>query len=170
MKIYLTVLFSFFILNSVSGQSDTRYLSSYFKFNPGSMEQIFANDVKFRKEPDTDSDVIDLLKIGTKIKIIEQSELTQEFDGIESNWYKIEFNRKQGYVLGALISMRNLTTADNKSLYFQIKGDENDRIALKIRHKLNESEYKENTFNLIGTEFSVDVLNDYGLQNVKSII
>lgn len=154
----------------MSGQSDTRYLSSYFKFSPGSTEQIFANDVKFRKEPDTNSDVIDLLQIGTKIKIIEQSELTQEFDGIESNWYKIEFNGKTGYVLGALISMQNLTTADNKNLYFQIKSDENDRIAVKIRHILNETEYKENTFGLIGNEFSVDLLNNNGLLNVNNII
>ena len=134
------------------------------------MEQIFANDVKFRKEPDTDSDVIDLLKIGTKIKIIEQSELTQEFDGIKSNWYKIEFNGKTGYVLGALISMQNLTTTDNKNLYFQIKSDENGRISVKIRHKLNETEYKESTFGLIGYEFSVNLLNNNGLQNVKNII
>lgn len=154
----------------MSGQSDTRYLSSYFKFIPGSTEQIFANDVKFRKEPDTNSDVIDLLKIGAKIKILEQSELTQEFDGIESNWYKIEFNGKTGYVLGALISMRNLTTTDNKNLYFQIKSDENGRITVKIRHKLNETEYKENTFFLIGNEFSVDLLNNKGLQNVKNIV
>lgn len=154
----------------MSGQPDTRYLSSYFKFNPGSTEQIFANDVKFRKEPNTDSEVLGLLKIGSKIKIIEHSELTQEFDGIESNWYKIEFNGKTGYVLGALISMRNLTTADNKNLYFQINNDENGRIAVKIRYTLNETEYEEKIFNLIGHEFSVDVINNHGLQNIKDII
>src|SRR5690606_38788970 len=170
MKINFAILISFVLLNSISAQSDTRYLSSYFKFNPGSTEQIFANDVKFRKEPDTNSDVIDLLKIGTEIKIIEQSEQTQKFDGVESNWYKIEFNGKTGYVLGALISMRNLTTADNKNLYFQIKSDENDRIAIKIRHLLNETEYKEHIFNLIGYEFSVDLLANNGFQNVKNII
>lgn len=170
MKIRLIFIISFFILNTISAQSETRYLSSYFKFSPGNTEQIFANDVKFRKGPDTNSDVIDLLKIGTRIKIIEQSELTQEFDGIESNWYKIEFNGKTGYVLGALISMRSLTTIDNKNLHFQIKSDENGRISVKIRHAFNETEYKENTFGLIGYEFSIDLLNNNGLQNVKNII
>lgn len=170
MKIHLTFLISFLLLNSVSGQSDTRYLSSYFKFTPGSTEHIFANDVKFRKGPDTNSDVIGLLKIGSKIKIIEQSELTQEFDGIEYNWYEIDFNGKTGYVLGALISMRNLTTADNRNLYFQIKSDDDGRIAIKIRHKLNETEYKESTFGLIGNEFSIDLLNNNGLRNIKNII
>lgn len=170
MKINFAILISFLLLNSISAQSDTRYLSSYFKFSPGSTEQIFANDVKFRKEPDTNSEVIDLLKIGTEIKIIEQSEQRQKFDGVSSNWYKIEYNGNTGYVLGALISMRNLTTADNKTLYFQVKSDENDAIALKIRHTLNETEYEESIFNLIGNEFSVDVLHNPGLSNVKDII
>src|SRR5690606_12327387 len=171
MKIRIAFLITFFLLNSImSAQSDTRYLSSYFKFSHGSTEQIFANDVKFRKGPDTNSEVIGLLKIGEKIKIIEQTVLSQEFDGIQSNWYEIECNGKTGYVLGALISMRNLTTAYNKNLYLQIKSDENGRITIKIRHKLNETEHKENTFGLIGYEFSIDLLANNGLQNVKDII
>ena len=102
----------FILISKIGFGQDPEYLSENYEFKNGEIAYMFGNDVKFRDQPNAKSKVLNLLKIGEQIEIIEKSDSKMEFDGIESPWYKVKANDKIGFVLGNLISLDKATNGN----------------------------------------------------------
>ncbi|WP_141677730.1 SH3 domain-containing protein, partial [Tenacibaculum soleae] len=82
----------FILISKIGFGQDTKYLSENYEFKNGEIAYMFGNDVKLRDQPNAKSNVLALLKIGEQIEIMEKSDSTMKFDGIESPWYKVKTN------------------------------------------------------------------------------
>ncbi|MDW5290873.1 SH3 domain-containing protein [Formosa sp. PL04] len=162
-KILLIFLFIF----NIGYSQDTKYFSTNTEFDKGEIAFMFGNDVKLREQPNTESDVLSLLRIGEQIEILEKSDATMEFDGMESPWYKIKTKDKEGYVLGSLISLDRVF---DKNLVYLISLKKDDsRLFLKTRVLEPNLEFKENISELSTWQFSIKASGNKGIENIKSI-
>ncbi|MFB9051595.1 SH3 domain-containing protein [Formosa undariae] len=162
-KILLIFLFIF----QTGYSQDTKYFSDNYEFENGEIAFMFGDDVKLRDQPNTESDVLTLLKIGEQIEILEKSDLTMMFDGIESPWYKVKTKDKEGFVLGSLISLDRVF--DKNLAYFISLKKEDSKLFLKTRVLESNLEFKENISELSTWSFSIKASGNKGLENIKSI-
>ena len=146
---------------------DTKYLSDNYEFSKGEIAYMFGNDVKLRDQPNTESDVLSLLKIGETIEIVEKSDATMFFDGIESAWYKVKTKDQVGFVLGNLISLDKATYGDLTYLVSLKK--EGDKLLVKTRLIDKAKDYIEHVSELMTYGFSIKAMGNKGLKNIKSI-
>lgn len=65
---------------------------------------IITETLRLRKEPSTDSKIVDLISEDEKVEIIEANV------GDDKNWYKVEYKGNTGYVYGRYIEVTNNTT------------------------------------------------------------
>ena len=166
MKMNKLILIFLLIFQLGFGQ-ETKYLSENYEFKKGEIVYMFGNDVKLRDQPNTESNVLTLLKIGEQIEIMEKSDSKMEFDGIESPWYKVKTNDKVGFVLGGLIS---LDRANNGNLTYLVSLKKDGiKLFAKTRVLGNGLDFKENVSQLMTGEFSIKATGNKGLENVKSI-
>ncbi|MEP1489132.1 MAG: SH3 domain-containing protein [Algibacter sp.] len=161
------LLIIFILISKIGFGQDTKYLSENYEFKNGEIAYMFGNDVKFRDKPNTESNVLSLLKIGDKVEIIEKSDAKMEFDGIESPWYKVKIQDKEGFVLGSFISL-DKTTSGNLIYLISLKKSEKN-LLLKTRVLENDMEYIENISQLLTARFSIKSNGNKGLDNIKSI-
>ena len=161
------LLLIFLCIFKIGFGQDTKYLSENYEFKTGEIAYMFGNDVKLRNQPNTESDVLSLLKIGKQIEIVEKSNSKMEFDGIESPWYKVKTNDKVGFVLGSLISLDRAING-NLTYLISLKKD-GSKLFLKTRVLENELEFKENISQLFTKEFSIKATGNNGLEKIKSI-
>lgn len=156
------------LLSSTIGfAQEPKYLSENYEFEVGDIVYLFGNDVKLRDSPDTESNVLSLLKIGTEIKILEKTDDSMLFEGIDSPWYKVKYENKTGYVLGALISMDKQRY--NSITYLIALKKEGSELFLKTRVLENDKNYTENTVSLATHIFTTTAYGNRGLTNVKSV-
>lgn len=163
-----TTLVLFLIYQIVYSQSNTRYISKFFEFKPNQTEYLFADNVKLRDAPTLNSNVIELLKINTPLKIVEKTDKTLNYENIKSYWYKVSINNKIGYVLGALISVDNFSTI-NENFKFQIQSNSENETFLKVRI-VTKNDVKEHKYKLIGDGFSLVFKDGQGLKNLDNMI
>jgi hypothetical protein len=57
---------------------DAKYLSENYEFKDGEVAFMFGDNVKLRDQPNTESSVLSLLKIGEQIEIIGISDTIME--------------------------------------------------------------------------------------------
>lgn len=157
----------FILISKIGFGQDPEYLSENHEFKNGEIAYMFGNDVKFRDQPNAKSKVLNLLKIGEQIEIIEKSDSKMEFDGIESPWYKVKANDKIGFVLGNLISLDKATNG-NLTYLVSLKKD-GFKLYAKTRVLENGLDFKENISQLMTREFSIKAIGNKGLENIKSI-
>ncbi|MFL0072758.1 SH3 domain-containing protein [Tenacibaculum maritimum] len=157
----------FILISKIGFGQDTKYLSENYEFKIGEIAYMFGNDVKFRDQPNAKSKVLNLLKIGEQIEIMEKSDFKMEFDGIESHWYKVKANDKIGFVLGNLISLDKATNG-NLTYLVSLKKD-GLKLYAKTRVLENGLDFKENISQLMTGEFSIKAIENKGLENIKSI-
>ncbi|WJJ96595.1 SH3 domain-containing protein [Algibacter luteus] len=161
------LLLIFLLIFKIGFGQDTKYLSENYEFKNGEIAYMFGNDVKLREQPNTESDVLLLLKIGEQIEIVEKSNSTMQFDGIESPWYKIKTKDKVGFVLGSLISLDKATNG-NLTYLVSLKKD-GLKLFAKTRVFENGLDFKENVSQLMTGEFSIKVTGNKGLENIINI-
>jgi hypothetical protein len=162
----LIILF-LLIPNFYFGQ-ETVYHNPNFDLKKGKNYYLFGNDVKFRQLPNTGSEVVDLLKIGTKITIVEKTKNTLNYNGIESPYYKVKYNNKIGYILGGLISLDRKEIKNSK--YFFVYKKTGDKYSISIRHINEKSELIENSSILNTYEFSLEVSANKEIEDLENIL
>ena len=162
-KILVVLLF----ISQIGFSQDIKYFSDNYEFKVGEIAYMFGNDVKLRAQPNTDADVLSLLKIGEQIEILEQSHSKMVFDGIESPWYKIKTADKIGFVLGSLISLDRVNYGDQ--IYLISLKKEEHVLSLKTRVLSDDLEFKENVSQIAPGSFSVNVTGNKGLENIQNI-
>ncbi|MFB9052487.1 SH3 domain-containing protein [Formosa undariae] len=163
-KLALLILF----ISCLSYGQEIDYSNTYSDFENGKNYFMFGDNVAFRAAPDTASKAIDVLHIGSEIKILEKSEQTVLYNGIASNYYKVNYNGKVGYVLGGLISLGKKEKGTSK--YFYTYGKKDDSYYIIIRH-LNETlDINEVTSALSTQTFSLEIYDNKGIENIGNII
>ncbi len=145
-----------------------------FEFEEGEFAYMFGNDVKLRDQPNTESNVLTLLKIGDEVEILEVTDYRMEYDGIESPWYKVKAEDKVGYVLGGLISL-DIAQAEEFVYLIALKQDDSKlfiktRLLVESDEGIDYSAYKENVSELMSDAFSIKASDNRGIENIDSIL
>ncbi|MCF6296494.1 MAG: hypothetical protein L3J08_00670 [Flavobacteriaceae bacterium] len=109
-----------------------------------------------------------MLKIGAEIQIVNKTDKKLNYNGIESPFYKVKYKGKVGYILGGLISLEKKEFNKSKYLFTYKKTDNNYSII--IRHLNEKSELTESISNLDTYEFSIDIFENKGIEDIKNIV
>lgn len=75
------------------------------KTNSDNMLTIKGAHVNMRMQPNTDSEVIMILESGTECEILEKGK-KEKIDGKTSNWYKVHYKDKDGWIFGSLATVK----------------------------------------------------------------
>ena len=161
------LLIAFLLISKIGSGQDIKYLSENYEFKNGEIAYLFGNDVKLRDQPNAESTVLTLLKIGEQIEIVEKLNSTMQFEGIESPWYKVKTNDTVGFVLGSLLSL-DKATFGNLTYLVSLRRDENS-LFVKTRVFGNGIDFKENISQLMTGEFSIKADGNKGIENITSI-
>ena len=159
----------FFLITTSSFGQQTKYHSPNNNFENDRIYYLFGDNVKLRAEPNTNSEVLDLLKIGTPIKIISKTNHTLNYNGLESPFYKVKYQDKTGYILGSLISLEKRGYNQSEYLFAYKKTDEYDYYLI-IRYLNAEPDFKEITTRIENSTFSVDIFDNKGVQGIENIL
>ncbi len=161
------VIILLLITSFVFGQ-EIKYHTPYTDLKSGEYYYLFGDNVKFRKLPDTKSDVLELLKIGTEIQVLKKSEETLKYNGIESYFYQVKYKNQIGYILGGLISLEKKERGNSKFL-FTYKKDQ-DRYSIITRHINEKSEITEAITQLTTNDFSIELYSNKGIDGIDNIL
>ncbi len=137
-------------------------------FEPGKQVYSFGNNVKLRTTPDTDSKVLELLKIGEWVEIIEKTDFTWPYKGIDHSFYKVKYNDMTGYILGGLLSLDRKTV--NGIHYYFAYSQERGTTYLNIRSR-NLGQLYEKKVPLTNTHnFSIKTYGTRDITHLDGII
>ncbi|MBS9461891.1 SH3 domain-containing protein [Flagellimonas sp. 389] len=136
-------------------------------FKPGDKVYLFGNDVKLRTAPDTKSKVLELLKIGEWVEIIEKTSSSWPYKGFDSPFYKVKYDDMTGYIIGGLLSLEKKTM--NNTNYFFAYSREDDILFLNIRN-IKDGDYVENKVQLANPNIMVKAIGNQGLENLNDIL
>ena len=99
-------------------------LNLFNNFTLGEYYFLLADNVNLRVAPDTKSDLITKIPIGTELKILEKSDETLLLSGIRAPWYKVAFYKegvaKSGFLWGGFIALDRLVSATDEGTSFLI--------------------------------------------------
>ncbi|TPN82152.1 SH3 domain-containing protein [Aquimarina algicola] len=137
-------------------------------FTENQIVYLYGDNVKLRTAPNTQSEVIDLLKIGTQITILEKTDQSQKYNGLDSPWYKIKYKSTTGYILGGLIAIHK--TSFNNSTYLIAVKVQGERFYLQTRLLENSKTYIENETEFFNTHFSIKSYDNKGLESIKNML
>ncbi len=147
---------------------DIKYHSPYNDLESDASYYLFGNDVKFRKLPNTTSDVLNLLKIGTQVQVLEKMEETLDYNGIQFPFYKVKYKDQIGYILGGLISLEKKESGNSKFLFTYKKTD--DDYYILIRHINKTSNYIEASAKLKTSTISFELNDNKGIQDINHVV
>ena len=83
------------------------YENYIFHKEVGSTAKIFVDKTNIRDLPGLTGNVVDALPQGTSVKIIQETNIINKIQERSAQWYKIQYNGKEGYVWGANLSVAN---------------------------------------------------------------
>ena len=162
------VLAFFLFTASILVAQDPVYHDINNEFKRGQEYALFGDDVKFRKAPDVGSKVIDLLKIGTELEIVEKTDKTVLYNGIDSYFYKVKYKGDTGYVLGGLISYEKKERASITYLFAYRKKEFSYDVLIRTLYP--DGQFTEIETTLGPTNFSVELYDNKGISGVNSIL
>ncbi|WP_313790856.1 SH3 domain-containing protein [Flagellimonas chongwuensis] len=165
---YLSVLFFSCIinLNFAQDRSFCPWEDGCY-FQKGDILYMFGDNVKFRSQPKIDSEVLDLLKMGDAVEIIETTDSTERYNGLESPFYKVNYKGVNGYILGGLFSLSRQTIHGTN--YFFNFSKENEALFLNIR-SIYLGSIREEKIPLSNSDISIEAYGSRGLHNLDGIL
>ncbi|WP_405570845.1 SH3 domain-containing protein [Winogradskyella sp. Asnod2-B02-A] len=161
----------FVLALNFSFAQDSNHLEINQEFKIDQIVYLFGDNVKLRNSPSVDSEVVKLLTIGEPLKIIEKSSETFMYNGINSPWYKVEYNNQQGYVVGGLISIVEKKDDNVRFLFATEMVDE--KLYIITRALINsKTEYFENKSEFLGSNygFKINLYNNRGVKSIDNIL
>ena len=129
---------------------------------------LFGDNVKLRVQPNANSEVLKLLKIGTKVKILEESGQKKEYNGVDSPYYQVQYNDEVGYIHGGLISIEKKIFGGN-SYYFNF-GKNDEKQILNIRLVNEDFTFIEKEIEIFTNTFEIDIFGNRGIESVDNIV
>ncbi|HBN6701453.1 TPA: SH3 domain-containing protein [Elizabethkingia anophelis] len=97
------------------------YENYIFHKEVGSTAKIFVDKTNIRDLPGLTGNIVDALPQGTSVKIIQETNIINKIQERSAQWYKIQYNGKEGYVWGANLSVAN-KLVDGKEFLFGVSG------------------------------------------------
>ena len=174
MKKLITLTIQFFLVfNFIFGQDSGNYFTDWdLDFKAGSTQFLFGNNVKLRDAPNLKSELVELIEIDKKVKILEKTEATDIFKDVAYPWYKVQVGNKTGYILGALIAHYKLSDPSKKvDFYFHINPEYKDKgFSISIKTYGGKELLDATQFNPIGHRFSFKVSGNRGFYDISSIV
>ena len=157
----------FLTANFALGQ-DPIYHHPNKDLNIGRQYVLFGDDVKFRETPNVESKVLSLLKIGSEIEVLKKADEIMMYNGIESHFYKVKYDGKNGYVLGGLISLEK-KEGEYGTYLFQFKKKE-FQYDIVVRAVNKDQTFTETSAPIGDPELSILLLDNKGLTSVQQIL
>ncbi len=143
-----------------------------------SYEYLMAHNVFLREKPSLKSKRLAVLSIGTKLVLREESQNSEEMNGIKSNWYRVNAGEQTGWVWGGMIAQKAFgSNADSKIKF--VYGYES---SITNNEGIVETKYQLRAFKngveldkivlagLASIPAEVKNIGDKGLSNVNDII
>ncbi len=175
MKLFQQVPFLIlFLVLQLNGQENQKYIQANGIINNFNKPvRVFGDKVKLRSAPNTQSEVLKILRIGEEITLLTRDiyhsdQLT--YNGLKWDWYKVKQGNKIGYILGGLISQE--TKKIGNSMYVTSLKEEKEGLYLLVRLINKKFKYSEIKIRL-GTkwsEFSIATFNNRGVPNIEDIV
>lgn len=145
---------------------------------------LFGDNVNFRKSPNLEAPIIDVLGINQKLEIIEDLALQNNINytnhtnyNMNKQWYKVKVDDKIGYVHGSSLSIGHIKN-NGSTFLFKIKGEDTDDVQIKLRILRDSNDFLEEIFK-IDTKYmdkndqevvTFKFTDNKGLDNVYNII
>lgn len=136
-------------------------------YKAGDRVYLFGNNVKLRTAPNTESTVLELLKIGEWVEIIEKTNTTWPYKGFESPFYKVKYDDMTGYILGGLFAFQRKTLSGVH--YFFAYSKEGPALFLNIR-SIREGSYIEDKVQLSHANIDIKTMDNRGLTHLDGIL
>lgn len=170
MKHYILLICSILTLTQiVNAQSeDMRIVSSYYTFESGSIQLLYGDKVVLRNAPNSVSEAIDTLSIGTEIKIIEKTEETMFINGLDSYWYKVKHGKKSGYILGGLIALHHIEIGDVK--YLVNIAARGELYFVRARVLKSDNSFYGHESNLNTNGFYLEAFDNRGIEGIENML
>ncbi|OPC14680.1 peptide-binding protein [Elizabethkingia miricola] len=158
------------------------YENYIFHKEVGSTAKIFVDKTNIRDLPGLTGNIVDALPQGTSVKIIQETNIINKIQERSAQWYRIQYNGKEGYVWGANLSVAN-KLVDGKEFLFGISGTQKvidiegissnalkgEVSVLEKGELLGFGVFNAGTMeNIAGVEFKVDKTNRF--KNIEYII
>nr|WP_299388026.1 SH3 domain-containing protein [Allomuricauda sp.] len=160
----LTTLFTFI----TNAQENLHCPTEACSFNVGQQVYVFGNDVKLRSAPSAESEVLELLKIGEWVEILEKTHYSWPYKGFDSPFYRVKYDDGvTGYILGGLLSLERKTL--NGEHYYFSYSKEGERNYLNIRNVVH-GDYAERKIPLSNTNFAIRILDNKGIPNLDGML
>ena len=124
---------------------------------------VNANSVRVRQEATTESEIIEIASEGEEVEIIEKV----------GDWYKVRYNRKEGYIRGDLLDIiddteiTNNTNTDDEETNLNNSGEEPNT---NTDGQTNENQEPDDASNVIGTGISTIKLGQNVLNEGDKIV
>ncbi|WP_196888150.1 SH3 domain-containing protein [Aureivirga sp. CE67] len=174
-KLLLILLLIPAILFAQGEDSDGYYFLPKSVFKKGDEVHLFGDNVKLRQEPNTNCEVVDMLPIGAKVKIIGKTNSFLTLGKEKTPWYYIEIDGNKGYVAGAFFANYTAEYKDNQ-FYFssKIHGDPSSmsskkEMLIRVKEK-GSTDYLEYSIEVEGQNFRPNVYNNKGLTGIENVI
>ncbi len=163
-------LYLFFISSiTIFAQGEPKYIETNHTFSPNETVYLFGNDVKLRAAPNSNSDVKTLLKIAEKVTIIEKTDQTLTYNGIDWPWYKVSYKNQTGYIIGGLLALDMAQIHD--SIYLVSLYKEDDKYVVLTRLANKDTSYIEHKKRLgSASTFQLKVYNNRGIDGITDMV
>lgn len=166
MKFVLNTLLILFGITSLAQEAKVYYPG--YDLDSGTNTMTFGADVKLRAGPNTESEVLTTLAIGTPITILAKTEDLFLYNGTVVNWYKVKTNTKTGYILRSFIAIYG-ETQGSRTFLFNTKS-ENERNYVQVRIVEKDKPLIDYKYLLDTDEFSIEIYNNRGLTELTNVL
>jgi len=184
MKILLILMFIFSAFLSFSQEEPN--LGNYGKISVGDTKYLLFDKVNLRSDPFTNSEVVKVLPIGSRLKILAMSDSTLLLNGYTHNWFEVSLLDEKnsgtgvkGFLWGGFFAENIYETENDPDVSFlyglaSMKKSEYGEIpVIQVRAILDGKEIAQVSFEAIGsltTYRNCELLGNKGLRNVNEII
>ncbi|WP_196893744.1 SH3 domain-containing protein [Aureivirga marina] len=143
-------------------------------FQPNDIVNLFANDVKLRAEPNTTSEVLALMRMGSQLIFLEKTNQEYVTDNVKSDWVKVQYANQVGYIVQKFIAVEKVTL-NGEPYYLNVEFDAKRKKYNILIRKMNlHAEIVENERILVPEDFdSLEIAfsdDDRELDIIKDII
>ncbi len=170
MKIHVSVLFLLITLSLGAQNIAQLDYGGHLTFKPNTTAFLFGDNVKLRKAPDTTSEELALLRIGTEVTLLEITEVSKAINGFNSKWIKIKTDIYEGYLLDTFLSTATFIDLNYVTL-INFKRDTTETLHLRLRfYDTQTTQYEEKTYKLPHESIHVAHLGAKGLDALSNIL
>ena len=170
MKTYLLLFFNLISFALISQNVAQLNFNEQLTFEAGSKATLFGDNIRLREHPNTISNELALLKIGSEVQILEKTETFKTINGLKSRWLKVKTNKNEGYILDCFISI-DTHKNNNYLVLTNYRKSEDRKIFLRVRlHNTKLEEYVEKEYHLPHSSIEVHNSNNKGLTDITNIL